>query len=77
MCGNFAAKSGRIDEIDEGSLAADLDDGQPFAVGSLQIGVARDVHLLELLTALGQDGPGLLAEMAALSRVEDDLRSYG
>jgi hypothetical protein len=67
--------------VDEGALAVDLHDRQPFAVASLEVGIAADVHLDQLELALG---PGLLehrarplAEVAPLRMEEDDARSYG
>ncbi len=63
-------------------LAADLDDRDPLAVSALQLGVTRDVDLLEperdIATDALEDAPGALAEMAALGRVEADERvRYG
>jgi hypothetical protein len=69
-----------LDEVREGALAVDLDDGQPLAVARLQLGVAADVDLLELelelLSRRLDDTPRRGAEMAALGVVEDDAR-YG
>jgi hypothetical protein len=45
------AKSDWIDVVDERSHPVDLDDGQPFAVGRLELRVAGDVDLVEGLAA--------------------------
>jgi hypothetical protein len=69
-----------VHEVREGTLAVDLDDGQPLSVTSLQLRVAGDVDLLELERLVGTRGldhpPGRRAEMAASRVVEDDAR-YG
>jgi hypothetical protein len=76
LCGNFAAKGARIHVVDEGALAVDLDDGQPFAIGRLELRIAADVDLLELEGNLDarllDDRPGALAEVAPLRVVEGD-----
>jgi hypothetical protein len=76
LCGHLAAQGGRVDVVDEGALAVDLDDGQPFAVPRLELGIAADVDLAkleaELVARLGNDRAGPLAEMTALRVVEDD-----
>jgi hypothetical protein len=77
LCRHFSLKSGGIDEIDEGALSVDLDDRQPLAVGGLEPRVAGDVHLLERLAALGEDGARPLAEVAADRAEENDSRGYG
>jgi hypothetical protein len=70
----------RLDEVRERALAVDLDDRQPLAIASFQVGVAADVDLLqleaELLVRRLDDAPRGGAEMAALGVVEDDAR-YG
>ena len=67
--------------VDEGSLALDLDDRQPFAVPRLELRVAADVDLLQierhLCAHLLDDRAGTLAEVAALRVVQRDGRSYG
>jgi hypothetical protein len=73
LCSNFAAKCGEIDEIDERPLSVDLHDRQPFAICGLELGVSGDVHLLERLSAAEEHGARLLAEMAALRRIENDV----
>jgi hypothetical protein len=78
LCGQFSAESGRIDEVDEGSLAVDLNHRQPLAVLGLELVVAADVDFLELERHLGtcfvEDGAGALAEVTALCVIEPDLR---
>jgi hypothetical protein len=76
LCADFPAKCSGIHEVDESPLSVDLDHGQPFAVLGLEFGVAGDVHLVERLATLGEDGLGPFAEVAALRRVENDAR-YG
>ena len=67
-----------MDVVGEDPLAVDLDDGQPLAVTGLELGVARDVHLLEREAELGAELLELLArpvaEVAALCVIE---RDYG
>jgi hypothetical protein len=48
LCGHFAAKGIRVDVVDEGPLAVDLQHREPFPVTRLQPGVAVDLDLLEL-----------------------------
>jgi hypothetical protein len=74
LCVDFAAKSGRIDEIDEGAPAVDLDHREPLAVQSFELGVPGDVDLLERLATLQENSPRPLAEVASLRVVEDDVR---
>jgi hypothetical protein len=73
-------ESGRLDEVDESSAAADLDHRQPLAVALLERRVARDVDLGELERRLCARGLEQLAravaEAAPLRGVQDDLR-YG
>jgi hypothetical protein len=76
LCRQFSLESGRVDEVDEGPLPADLDHGEPLPILGLEPRVAADVDLLERLAAGRQDLPGLLAERAAGSVIEDDAR-YG
>ena len=67
--------------IDEGALPVDLDDGQPLAVAPLELGVAGDVHLVELerhlVARCGHDAARPLAQVAAGRVVEDDPAGYG
>ena len=74
MCGEFATQSVRWDEVDEGSLAVDLDDREPFPVAGLEFRIAGDVDLLEGDAARLEDSPCALAEVAALRVVEDNKR---
>jgi hypothetical protein len=68
------AQRGGVDEVDEGPLAADLHDRKPLPVAGLERLVARDVDLLEGVPELDpEDVPGLLAEVAALRVVQDDV----
>ena len=80
MC-ELPAKSSGVDVVDERPPAADLDDRQPLAVSLLELGHARDVHLLELKTELGlQLGerlPRALAEVAPGRPEQPDLGGYG
>jgi hypothetical protein len=74
------AQGGRVDEVDEGALAADLDDGQPLPVARLQVGIAVDLDLLEGAPELRLERrPRALAEVAAAAAVEDDVprQRYG
>jgi len=78
---DFASERGSVDVIDKGALPADLDHRQPLTVASLQLGVAADVHLLEVEAQLR---PRLLerrtrpfAEVAAARRIENDVDCYG
>jgi hypothetical protein len=64
--------------VDERPLAVDLDHGQPFAVASLELGVACDVDVAELEPPLA---PNLLdncassiAEVAPHRVIQNDLR---
>jgi hypothetical protein len=76
LCRQFSLQGGRVDEIDERPLAADLHHGEPLPIFGLEARLAADVDLLERLAARRQDVPGLLAERAAGRVVEDDSR-YG
>jgi hypothetical protein len=73
----FSEENIAIDEVHEGALAVDLDDGEPLAVLRFELFVAADVDLPELERHLGTDilehTTGALAEVAALSVVERDL----
>jgi hypothetical protein len=81
LCRHSAAKRRRVDVVDEGALALDLDHRQPFAVPGFELRVAADVDLLELERDLRprflQDPAGTLAEVAALRVVQRDARGYG
>jgi hypothetical protein len=61
-------------------LPVDLDHRQPLAVPRLEVGIARDVDLVELEAELllkrTQARERLLAQMAPRRVVEDDAR-YG
>ena len=65
----------------EGTLAVDLDHGQPLSVAHLEVGVAGDVDVRELERQLGLDRVERdacpLAEVATRRVEEDDLRRYG
>ena len=76
MCRHFSYKGGRVDEVDEGPLAVDLDHREPLPVLRLEVRVAADIDLVERLAAGCQDVPGLLAERAVGGVIEDDSR-YG
>ena len=70
----------RLHVVREAAPAVDLDHRQPLPVFGLEGGIAGDVDLAqveaELLTELGHQAAGLLAEMAARGVVDDDL-GYG
>jgi hypothetical protein len=72
----LAAEGRLVEVVDEGALAADLDDREPLAVARLELGVARDVDLLEgerqLLAERGELAASPLAERAALGVEERD-----
>ena len=72
MCGEFATQSVRWDEVDERSLAVDLDDREPLAVGGLELGDAGDLDFLVLHALVVQDYAGAVTEVTARSGVEDD-----
>ena len=80
MCGQLAPERIRLHVVGEGANAVDLDDGKPFAVARLELGIAADVDLLELesqfLAQRSHLRPRALAEMATL-RVEDPDDRYG
>jgi hypothetical protein len=76
LCRQFSSQRGRIDEVDEGPLAVELDDRQPLPIPGLELRVAADVDLVERLAGRCQDVSSLLAERAAGSVIEDDPR-YG
>jgi hypothetical protein len=53
LCVDLAPESVRLDVVDEGPLAVDLDDRKPLAVASLELRVAVDPDLLQLERELG------------------------
>jgi hypothetical protein len=63
-----------LDVVDEGPFALDFDYREPLAVGGLELGDACDVDFRVGRPLCVQNCPGPVAEVAALSRVEDDLR---
>jgi hypothetical protein len=67
-----------VDVVGEDPLSVDLDDREPLAIASLELGVTRDVDLLEREAELCAKLLELLArpvaEVAALCVVE---RDYG
>ena len=78
MCVQFADKRRRVEVVDEGSPAVDLDHRQPFPVALLELRDAGDVHLFELELMLGahlcERRLRALAEMAAFGVIENDPR---
>jgi hypothetical protein len=71
-----------VDEVRERLLARDLDHRYALAIAPLEVGIARDVDLLELegdLRAnLREHRPGCLAQVAALGGEEANARKpYG
>jgi hypothetical protein len=69
-----------MDVVHESPSAVDLHDGNPLAVGGLELGIAVDRDLpqleAELLSRGGDHPPGGRTEVAARRGVEDDRR-YG
>ena len=61
-----------VEVVDEGSLAVDLDDREPLAVGGLELGDARDLDFLVLHALVVQDYAGAVTEVTARGGVEDD-----
>jgi hypothetical protein len=80
LCTHLATKRTLIQVVDEGALAVDLHHRQPLTVTRLELGVARDIDLLELEAQLVPEGDQLrtrpLAQVTAGGPVEDDVR-YG
>ncbi len=78
MCAQAAQERGRVEVVDEGPLAVDLDDRQPLPVAGLELGVAADVDLFEvelvLEPKLCERRSDAFAEGAALSVIENDAR---
>ena len=72
---------GRFHPVDGDSLTLELDHGDPFAVGPLELGDAGDVDLLDLEAELGAEplevGAGEVAEMAVAGDVERQPHDYG
>ena len=79
MC-ELSAQSVRLDEVGERALAVDLDDRKPLAIPGLEVGVIRDVHLLQLEADVGSNrlhgSSRRRAEVASLG-VEEDDAGYG
>ena len=62
-----------LDEVREGTLAVDLDDGDRRPVGGLERGVAADVDTLEVArTHLLDDLEHALAQVTTRRVVDDD-----
>jgi hypothetical protein len=78
--GKLSPQGALVDEVDEGTCAADLDHREPLAVFGLEGGVAGDVDLSQLEPELVPQPlelrPRALAEGAVGGVVERDLR-YG
>jgi hypothetical protein len=65
------------DAVDERAAPVDLEHGDPFAVGALELGRAGDVDFV-VRDALGLERrAGGLAEVTAVRGVEDEPRGYG
>ncbi len=79
MC-DLPAERFRLDEVREGTLAVDLNDRDPLAIAAFELGVAADVHLLQLEAELVPRGLDdtlrRRAEVAFLGLVEGDA-GYG
>jgi hypothetical protein len=77
LCADFPAECLRIDVVDEGPLAVDLDHGQPLPVLRLELRIAVDLDLSQLERNcplnLGDDRARSPAEVAALRVVEGDV----
>ncbi len=81
LCAQLAPKRVGLDQVHEGAPPVDLDDRKELAIVPLELGVARDVDLLELEGDVGgdpvEDAARALAEMTTLGRVENDAVDYG
>jgi hypothetical protein len=82
LCDHLSPERSRVDVVDKGTLAVDLDHRKPFAVPRLELRIAADVDLLELKGDLCvdfvDDRPGALAKVTALRVVQTDLAcGYG
>jgi hypothetical protein len=77
----LATQRSLVDEVHERALPVDLDHRKPLAVARFELGIAADVHLLELEAELAPKALDRFArtraEMAAVGVVEDDLSRYG
>jgi len=77
LCRQLAAEGVRRHVVDKGLGAVDLDDGKQLAIAPLQLGVPRDVYLVQLEPKLGaepsQRCPRPLAQVAPRRVVEDDV----
>jgi hypothetical protein len=66
-----------VDEVGEGLLPVDEDDGNALAIEALEVGVVGDVDVLELerelSSNLGEHPPGVLAQVALGCGEERDL----
>src|SRR5262245_7069747 len=62
--------------VDEGTLAVDLENGEPLAVRLLQRRVVGDVHLVVEDALTDEKFARELAEVAASAHVEDDASTY-
>jgi hypothetical protein len=63
-----------IDEVHERPLAGDLDHWKPLAVLRLELGIARDVDLVERVTELRREhGARVRAQVAPVRVEQDDL----
>jgi hypothetical protein len=73
---DLPAQGRTVDEVDERTLPADLDDRQPFPIPGLEIRIAVDLDLLEAASAELRDECGArpLAEVAVAPAEEDDAR---
>src|SRR5262245_26985010 len=76
LCADFAEERGRVQVVDEGTFAVDLDHRQPLAVARLQLRIAADVDLEPLEVVLSpelcQRLPRTFAEAAVLGVVHRD-----
>lgn len=77
MCAELAPETFRLDVVDEGALAVDLDDRKELAIPSLELSIAGDVDLakseVEFLLKRDQGLPGTPAQMTASGVVEHDV----
>ena len=72
LCGDFSPQRIRVNEVDEGPFPIDLHHRQPLPIGSLELGIRRDIHLLEPQTGIDEHLAGPLAEVTPGRVVEDD-----
>jgi len=70
---HFSQQRSLVEVVDEGTLAVDLEDGQPLAVPRLELWIAGDIDELVLDPEPCELLLGAVAEAAVLRGEEDDL----